>query len=98
MTIVRYTLDTVPEVSEEQMAKIRAMRDEDIDYSDIPPLTDEFWENAKKFDELYRPQKQQITVRVDADILAWLKSGGKKGYQTRLNNALRYVMQHQIKI
>lgn len=96
MAIVRYTLNTVPEVSKEQMEKVRAIRDEDIDFSDIPPLTDEFWANAKKFNELYRPQKRQVTVRIDADILEWLKSGGK-GYQTRLNEALRLVMQLQTK-
>lgn len=95
MTIVRYTLDTVPEISKEQMEKIRAMRDEDIDYSDIPPLTDEFWKNAKRFSDIYRPQKKQITVRLDADVLDWLKSSGK-GYQTRLNDILRHEMQKQL--
>lgn len=95
MTIVRYTLDTVPEISKEQMEKIRTMRDEDIDYSDIPPLTDEFWKNAKRFGDIYRPQKKQITVRLDADVLDWLKSSGK-GYQTRLNDILRHEMQKQL--
>lgn len=97
MAIVRYKASDIPPMTKEDAERIEAIRDEDIDYSDIPPLTDEFWENAKRLDELYRPQKRQITVRIDADILEWLKNGGK-GYQTRLNDALRYVMQHQIKV
>lgn len=44
-----------------------------------------------KIRELYRPQKRQVTVRIDADVLEWLKSSGK-GYQTRLNEILRHEM------
>jgi len=52
------------------------MPDEKIDYSDIPALTGKFWENAvrKRF---YRPVKQQLTVRLDADVIAWLRRQGK---------------------
>lgn len=90
MGTVKYTLNTLPEISEEDMAKMRSIRDEEIDCSDIPPLSDEFWANAK-VRELYRPQKRQVTVRIDADVLEWLKSSGK-GYQTRLNEILRHEM------
>ena len=90
MGMVKYTLNTLPEISEEDMAKMRSIRDEEIDCSDIPPLSDEFWANAK-VRELYRPQKRQVTVRIDADVLEWLKSSGK-GYQTRLNEILRHEM------
>lgn len=90
MGTVKYTLNTLPEISEEDITKIRAIRDEEIDCSDIPPLSDEFWANAK-IRELYRPQKRQVTVRIDADVLEWLKSSGK-GYQTRLNEILRHEM------
>ena len=61
----------------------------------FPPLSDEFWKNAKRFSDIYRPQKKQITVRLDADVLDWLKSSGK-GYQTRLNDILRHEMQKQL--
>lgn len=94
MSMVRHTFQTLPPPTEEDMARLKKlaeMSDEDIDYSDIPPLTDEFWANAKRFNELYRPQKRQVTVRIDADVLAWLKQDGK-GYQTRLNDILRQAM------
>ena len=90
MGTVKYTLNTLPEISKEDMAKMRSIRDEEIDCSDIPPLSDEFWANTK-VRELYRPQKRQVTVRIDADVLEWLKSSGK-GYQTRLNEILRHEM------
>ncbi len=64
------------------------MRDEDIDYSDAPRID---WSNAVR-GKFYRPVKQSVTVRLDADILAWLKSKGE-GYQTRLNALLRRAME-----
>lgn len=67
------------------------MRDKDIDYSDIPPLDDSFF---KRSTIAWPPVKKQLTVRLDADVLAWLKSQGK-GYQTRLNRILRVVMESQ---
>jgi uncharacterized protein (DUF4415 family) len=93
-TYVRYSidLDNPPPLTERQKAEIEAlknMRDEDIDYSDIPPLTDEFWKNAKPLH--FRPLKASTTVRLDADVLAWLKDQGK-GYQTRINAILRAAM------
>ena len=67
------------------------MKDEDIDLSDIPEVTDFSKAVVGKF---YRPIKKSLTIRVDADVLAWLKSQGK-GYQTRINSLLREAMQHQ---
>lgn len=95
--IVRHTLDTdnPPALTKQQRAELenlKAMSDEDIDCSDIPEITEEAWQNAKPVvGRFYRPIKKQVTVRIDADVLAWLKSDGK-GYQTRLNDALRKVM------
>lgn len=94
MSMVRRTLKNLPPPTEadlERLKKLAEMSDETIDYSDIPPLSDDFFVDAKRFDELYRPQKKQVTVRLDADVLAWLKQGGK-GYQTRLNHILRQAM------
>jgi uncharacterized protein (DUF4415 family) len=64
--------------------------DSEIDLSDIPELTESFWKTARRGD-LYRTAKESVTVRIDSDVLLWLKSGGK-GYQTRINAILRLAM------
>ena len=79
---------------EEDLKSLAAMPDDEIDYSDIPPLPDEFWEKAVR-NPFYRPTKTSTTVRVDSDVLAWLKSKGK-GYQTRINAILREAMLREI--
>jgi uncharacterized protein (DUF4415 family) len=91
--IVSYTLDTLPPMTEERLAKLEALAqrpDSEIDFSDIPELTEEQWKTAER-GHFYRPVKRQITARVDADVLAWLKSQGK-GYQSRINAILRREM------
>lgn len=55
-----------------RLAKLAAMPDSEIDLSDIPELSDDFWKNAVR-NPYYRPLKQQVTVRLDADVVAWLK-------------------------
>ncbi len=55
----------------------------EIDFSEIPELTDEQWKNAER-GRFYRPVKRQITARVDADVLEWLKSQGKGYSETRI--------------
>src|SRR3546814_2695058 len=67
-----------------------AMPDSGIDYSDAPTLTEDFWKTAER-GRFYKPIKQQVTARLDADVLAWLKSQGK-GYQARMNAILRREM------
>lgn len=93
--IVRYEvdLDNLPPLTEERKAELEAlaeMPDSEIDFSDIPPLDEAFWKNAVR-NPFYKPTKTSTTVRVDADVLAWLKSQGK-GYQTRINAILREAM------
>ncbi|MGD0858685.1 MAG: BrnA antitoxin family protein [Terracidiphilus sp.] len=91
--MVSYTLETLPPLTEEDRANLRALAqrpDSEIDFSDIPEMTDEEWKNAER-GHFYRPVKRQITARVDADVLAWLKSQGK-GYQSRINAILRREM------
>lgn len=90
--IVTRTIDlsNPPKLSEEAKARLAKLNKADIDYSDIPPLTDAFWTNAVS-NPLYKPTKQIATVRLDSDVLLWLKSQGK-GYQTRLNSILRQAM------
>lgn len=96
---IEYKIDPAnrPPLTEKQkaeLAALAAMPDDQIDYSDIPPLTDEFWKNAVR-NPFYKPTKAATTVRVDADVLMWLKSKGK-GYQTRLNSILREAMLREI--
>lgn len=69
---------------------IAAKRDEDIDFSDAPPVVD--WSRAE-IGKFYRPTKKPVTMRLDSDVIAWLKADGR-GYQTRANWFLRQAMTH----
>ena len=71
-----------------EIAALAAMNDASTDTSDIPELKD--WKGAI-VGKFYRPIKKPVTVRLDADVVAWLKSQGQ-GYQTRLNKLLRAAM------
>ena len=73
------------------LARLDRLKDRDIDYSEIPPLNASFY---KKATEAWPSAKLQVTVRLDIDVLDWLKMHGK-GYQTRLNRILRAAMEHQ---
>ena len=79
-----------------QQAELNAlafMPDGAIETRDMPEVAD--WSNAVRR-RFYRPVKQQLTLRLDADLVAWFKSAGAKGYHTRINRALReYVATHQ---
>jgi uncharacterized protein (DUF4415 family) len=61
-----------------------------IESSDIPPPGDAVWKNAV-LNPLYRPKKTSTTVRIDSDVLLWLRAHGK-GYQSRINAILRRAM------
>jgi len=92
---VTYQLDLAhpPALSDAQKAQIQAlaeMPDSAIDYSDIAPLDDAFWQQSVR-NPYYKPVKVATTVRVDYDVLMWLKKQGK-GYQTRMNAILREAM------
>ncbi len=90
-------INNPPELSKEQTQRLQALAnrsDSEIDYSDIPPLTDEFWQNAIQ-NPFYKPVKKSTTVRIDSDVIAWLKSKGK-GYQTRMNDILRQAMIEEV--
>ncbi|MPY88841.1 MAG: hypothetical protein GEU99_13045 [Luteitalea sp.] len=69
-------------------ARIDKLRDEDIDYSDIPELDDEVFAQPLV---PWPPRKELITIRLDADVLDWFKHQGR-GYQTRINQVLRRYM------
>jgi uncharacterized protein (DUF4415 family) len=72
-----------------EIAALKRMKDDQIDTSDIPEVTD--WSGAV-VGKFFRPIKEPVTIRIDADVLDWLKSKGK-GYQTRINQLLRAAMQ-----
>lgn len=73
---------------EAEIAALATLADEEIDTSDITEILD--WSEAKR-GLLYRPVKQQITLRLDADVVAWFKASapGGRGYQTQINRVLR---------
>jgi uncharacterized protein (DUF4415 family) len=74
----------------EQLAKIAALPEEQIDTADIPEAPTESWIHARR-GELYRPLKQPVTIRLDADVLAWFKEHATSGgYQTEINRVLRH--------
>ncbi|HUI43913.1 MAG TPA: BrnA antitoxin family protein [Terriglobia bacterium] len=95
--IVRRTLadPAMTPARKRKLARLAARPDSEIDFSDIPPLKESFWTNAVR-NPYYRPVKQQLTVRLDADVVAWLRRQGK-GYQTRLNRLLREAMLENLK-
>ena len=73
-----------------ELAAIAALPDEKIDTSDIPELPASAWKDAVR-GRFYRPVKQAVSLRLDADVVAWLKKPGR-GYQTRANHILRERM------
>jgi uncharacterized protein (DUF4415 family) len=91
MTTVKKSLNELS-ISKERLAELQAKPDAAIDYSDIPELDEAFWKNA----ELRLPEtKKGVYIRLDGDVLDWLKGQGK-GYQTRINAILRsYYEAHQ---
>jgi uncharacterized protein (DUF4415 family) len=80
-------------LTKEQKRDIRAIaakRDQDIDFSDAPAVVD--WSGAQ-IGKFYRPTKKPVTMRLDSDVIAWLKADGR-GYQTKANGLLRHAMLH----
>jgi uncharacterized protein (DUF4415 family) len=94
----RVDLANLPPLTAQQLAELQSLAglpDSAIDVSDIPPLTADFWQHAVR-SPFYRPTKTATTVRIDSDVLLWIKAKGK-GYQTRINAILRKTMIEEIK-
>ena len=94
MTIVRYKRkpgDPLTRRQKENLKGVARIKDEDIDFSDIPELTDEWFARAVR-GKFYRPVKEIVSIRLDKDVLAFYRSQGA-GYQTRINDTLRAAMQ-----
>ena len=79
-----------------ELKSLATLSDDAIDTSDAPELLD--WSDAER-GLFYRPVKQQLTLRLDADVVAWFKrhATSNEGYQTRINRALREYAQEQAK-
>ena len=75
-----------------QIRALEALPDDQIDTTDAPEILD--WSDARR-GVFYRPVKRQITLRLDADIIAWFKAHASsgRGYQTDINGALREHVQ-----
>jgi uncharacterized protein (DUF4415 family) len=78
-----------------EVQTLAAMSEDRIDTSDIPELPPGAWKKAVR-GKWYRPVKQPVSIRLDADVLAWLKSKGN-GYQTKVNSLLRERMLAEIR-
>jgi len=82
----------MPKLSAEkrkELQKLAAKADREIDLSDIPEIQQ--IPSDAVIGRFYRPKKASVTIRLDADVLAWLKATGE-GYQTRINIYLRQLM------
>ena len=93
MSMVKHKRGSVSALSAQHEAELKAlanMPDDDLVYSDVPVTEDEQWSEAHR-GKFFRPLKTQASVRIDADVMEWLKRPGK-GYQTRLNAILREAM------
>ena len=98
MPIVERTLKDLPPIDEQRLKRLKKMKDSDIDTTDMPALTQEqlarFVPAGLLNRSLYRPVKIAVKVKYDADVIEWFRSFGK-GYQTRMNTALReYMLSH----
>jgi uncharacterized protein (DUF4415 family) len=83
---------------EKRLERLNRMKDEEIDTSDMPPLTDEQLALAVQARRLrrsvYKPVKIPVKINYDADLLEWFRAFGK-GYQTKMNTVLReYMLSH----
>ena len=84
------SIKKVPESVRKELAALAGKPESEIDFSDLPATFEGDWRGAVR-GKFYRPIEQQLTVRIDADVLEWLKGQGK-GYQSRLNDILRAAM------
>jgi len=97
-----YDILNPPPITEEQQDELQrstGLREEDIDLSDIPSMADRPLTGALRNPYYAKALKEQLTIRLDADILHWFKSNAKdgKGYQTDINKALRAYVTAQEK-
>jgi uncharacterized protein (DUF4415 family) len=80
----------LPAGRKRRLKQLSPRPDNEINTSEIPELTERFWQNAVR-NPFYRPLKQQLTLRLDPDVIAWLRRQGR-GDQARANALLRDAM------
>lgn len=86
---VKRKIDLDAPLKPEQQARLQSLKGrKQIDYSDIPPVRDANWAHPGA---LSADNKQQVTLRLDSDVLAYFRGTGKR-YQTRINQVLRAYM------
>lgn len=96
MKNTKYKLDVehLPALTPAQKQELEQLKKQEVDMSDIAELDEAFFQTAMK-NPFYKVKKSSTTIRLDNDVLSWLKSQGK-GYQTRINQILREAMLHAL--
>jgi uncharacterized protein (DUF4415 family) len=98
MSTVRKKMNEISPMSEERAKELLSMPDENIDFSDIPELNEDFFKNAKLVKK--QPSTEAISIRIDIDTLEWFRNYAKaqpniRGYQTLINDVLRTYVSAQ---
>lgn len=96
---VSYAIDHIPPITPEERKELLRLSEAyegEIDVSDIPPIPPEVLKRAVR-GRFYRPVKQQVTLRIDANVLDWFKRNTPKGYQTDINRVLSDYVARQEK-
>jgi uncharacterized protein (DUF4415 family) len=84
-------------ISLTDLTRLDEMGDEEIDFADLPEVPADLFAKAIVKRGLKPRTKEQLTIRIDSDVLAWFKQQGR-GYQTKINTLLRaYMEAHQSK-
>jgi uncharacterized protein (DUF4415 family) len=93
MNIIRKSASEIPPMSKERAEEIKAMPDEDIDFSDIPELDEEFFKNAKRVE---RPISRKADTIIKPHLIDWFKNHAKdKNYEALINDVLQEYVEHQ---
>lgn len=82
----------IPELTEAQLAQLQAADGTEPDTGDIPEAPTENWRYARRF---YKPRKEAISLRLDADVLDWLRHRSER-YQSEINRILREKMEAEV--
>jgi uncharacterized protein (DUF4415 family) len=90
----RFCMPKLTTEKRKELARLANRPDSQIDLSDIPEIKN--LPSDAVIGRFYRPKKTSVTIRLDADVLAWLKATGE-GYQTRVNSYLRQLMQQKVR-
>ena len=103
MAIVRYKRSEIPPMTQEDIDRIHAIKDEDIDYSDIPQLNEDFWKNAMTAEQAHFFRKGLYTERelfqslLGKKFVKWLLKNGEQ-HKIELKKVLKqFIQEHSPK-